>query len=526
MKEQGKAQVAEKEQWKRKLLETAVSRAQDFVKSLIRIGEENPYEMILEKATPESTDWMEEYGLPVTDTDRQMMKFWFGLEKEKLQAMGNTVANAFLHGFISQSRDRKDRKRVRFFYQIGQEALAKEVVKALKEKGLTPVITEPHILYASQGQKDLLLEHGDVMDEELFHAEWEAYKAAMYLYEKELKDTCGMIGIDQFGMEPVVDTGNENAFLSEENKEWLTKLSQKKRDFEAQWIRPSEISFCKVAFPNMLVGERFEQIFDDFFQMNAEVSEPFELLQQVLIDGLDTCETVEIKGCNGNETDIKISLWPVKDPEKETKFLNCGGDLNIPYGEVFTTPRLTGTTGLYHVEEICLKGIFYHDLRLTFKDGWVVDATCKEGKEYVMNRLLYPYQQVTMGEFAIGSNTKAYSIAHKYQLGGRLPILIYEKMGPHIAIGDPCFARSEDAPIYNMYDHKEMVCRENEVTKDREKKEDVYFENHVDITLPYHQVEYLRGIKKDGSKVAFIEKGRFVLPGTDGLNTGFGGGEK
>ena len=201
MKEQGKAQVAEKEQWKRKLLETAVSRAQDFVKSLIRIGEENPYEMILEKATPESTDWMEEYGLPVTDTDRQMMKFWFGLEKEKLQAMGNTVANAFLHGFISQSRDRKDRKRVRFFYQIGQEALAKEVVKALKEKGLTPVITEPHILYASQGQKDLLLEHGDVMDEELFHAEWEAYKAAMYLYEKELKDTCGMIGIDQFGME-------------------------------------------------------------------------------------------------------------------------------------------------------------------------------------------------------------------------------------------------------------------------------------------------------------------------------------
>ena len=60
--------------------------------------------------------------------------------------------------------------------------------------------------------------------------------------------------------------------------------------------------------------------------------------------------------------------------------MNCGGDLNIPYGEVFTTPRLTGTTGLYHVEEICLKGIFYHDLRLTFKDGWVVDATCKRRK--------------------------------------------------------------------------------------------------------------------------------------------------
>ena len=128
MKEQD-TQIVEKEQWKKKLLETSADRAQDFVKSLVRIGKDNPYEMILEKANPESEGWMEEYGLPVTDTDRKMMHFWFGLEEEKLQAMGNTIADAFLHGFISQSRDRRERKRVRFFFQIGQEALAKEVEK-------------------------------------------------------------------------------------------------------------------------------------------------------------------------------------------------------------------------------------------------------------------------------------------------------------------------------------------------------------------------------------------------------------
>lgn len=529
-------QIVEKEEnsadelrqlWKTFLLETATVREMDFVKSMVCIGEENPYETVLEKADNSTADWMEEYGLPVTETDKKMMRFWFGLEKEKLQAMGKTIADAFLHGFISQSRDRRERKRVRFYYQIGQEALAREVIKALKEKGLTPVITAPHTLHAlNQWQADHQFDHSVVMDEELFQAEWKAYETAMYFYEKELKDTCGMIGIDQFGMESVIYTHGEHALQPDEgSKNWKTKLEQKKRDLESQWIRPSEISFCKVAFPNLLVGERFEEIFEDFFQMNVEESEPFEKLQQVLIDGLDTCDIAEIKGCNGNETDIRISLWPIKDPTKETKFLNCGGDLNIPYGEVFTTPKLAGTTGLYHVEEICLKGIFYHDLRLTFQDGWVVDANCREGKEYVMNRLLYPNEKITMGEFAVGSNTKAYAIAHKYQLGDRLPILIYEKMGPHIAIGDPCFARSEDASIYNMYDHKEMVCRENEITAERNTKENIYFGNHVDITLPYHQVKYLRGIRKDGTIVSFIENGRFVLKGTEGLNIGFGGGE-
>ena len=34
-------------------------------------------------------------------------------------------------------------------------------------------------------------------------------------------------------------------------------------------------------------------------------------------------------------------------------------------------------------------------------------------------------------------------------------------------------------------------------------------------------VEYLRGIRPDGSMLYFIRKGRFVLEGTEGLNEGF-----
>lgn len=151
----------------------------------------------------------------------------------------------------------------------------------------------------------------------------------------------------------------------------------------------------------------------------------------------------------------------------------------------------------------------------------MADANCLEGKKHVAENLLYPHEDITMGEFAVGTNTRAYALAEKYGIGTRMPILLYEKMGPHIAIGDPCFARSEEAPIYNMFDQKEMVCRANEVTERSCEKERVYYEKHIDITLPYHQVEYLRGIRPDGSMLYFIRKGRFVLEGTEGLNEGF-----
>ena len=65
-----------------------------------------------------------------------------------------------------------------------------------------------------------------------------------------------------------------------------------------------------------------------------------------------------------------------------------------------------------------------------------------------------------------------------------------------------------------------MVCRQNEVTMERNVKDSVYFGKHVDITLPYHQVQYLRGTRADGTTVDFIREGRFVLENTEGLNEG------
>ena len=71
-------------------------------------------------------------------------------------------------------------------------------------------------------------------------------------------------------------------------------------------------------------------------------------MQQKIIDVLDTADRVHIKGCNGNRTDLYVKIHPLSDPAKETAFENCVADVNIPVGEVFTSPVLQKTEGKLH----------------------------------------------------------------------------------------------------------------------------------------------------------------------------------
>ncbi len=61
-------------------------------------------------------------------------------------------------------------------------------------------------------------------------------------------------------------------------------------------------------------------------------------MQQTIIDALDKGEYVKVTGSGENQTDLKVMLHPLADPAKETIFENCVADVNIPVGEVFTSP--------------------------------------------------------------------------------------------------------------------------------------------------------------------------------------------
>jgi leucyl aminopeptidase (aminopeptidase T) len=172
------------------------------------------------------------------------------------------------------------------------------------------------------------------------------------------------------------------------------------------------------------------------------------------------------------------------------------------------------------VQEVYLSGVPYRELELEFHDGYLARVDSGDGADYVKRHLLYPHETLTAGEFAIGTNTSAYAIARRYGLLPRIPILWLEKMGPHLAIGDPCFARGEDAGVFNLYDGKEMTARENERTAERDSGKEIYYNKHIDITIPYQDIGSLYGVAHDGEECMIVRTGRFVLPGAEGLNEG------
>ena len=199
-------------------------------------------------------------------------------------------------------------------------------------------------------------------------------------------------------------------------------------------------------------------------------------------------------------------------------------DVNIPVGEVFTSPVLAGTNGTLHVSEVFLNGLQYLDLEIVFKDGMIERYNCgnfadeAQNKAYIRDNILMRHETLPMGEFAIGTNTTAYRMAKEYQIGAKLPILIAEKTGPHFAVGDTCYSHAEDTAVYNP-NGKEIIARDNE--KSLLRKEDMskaYFNCHTDITIPYDELGAITVIRPDGSTVDIIRDGLFRVEGAEELN--------
>lgn len=123
---------------------------------------------------------------------------------------------------------------------------------------------------------------------------------------------------------------------------------------------------------------------------------------------------MRITGREGNETDLTVHLHTLNNPSRETNFENCVSDVNIPLGEVFTSPVLEGTKGLLHVKEVYVREYLFKDLRLEFEDGRVTEFSCgnfDSGKELVKQVILNGHSWLPLGEFAIGTNTAAYAMA-------------------------------------------------------------------------------------------------------------------
>ena len=294
-----------------------------------------------------------------------------------------------------------------------------------------------------------------------------------------------------------------------------------------QYINRKEYSFTIIAYPSPEIGEDFEEIFRETVKVNTLDKKLYRQIQETMIEELNQAKEVWVLGAKGNQTNIRVQLHPLEHPDKETNFENCLADVNIPVGEVFTSPRLTGTNGLLNVSEVFLNGLKFVNLKIWFENGMIQRYTCDnfsteaENIRFIKENLLANRETLPIGEFAIGTNTTAYVMANRFNIVYKLPILIVEKMGPHFAVGDTCYSYSEDNRLFNP-DGKEIVAKDNECSIQRtENPAEAYFNCHTDITIPYDEIGRIVSVHSDGTQRDIIKDGRFVLKGTEPLNLPF-----
>ena len=481
------------------------------------------------------------YGEYVSENEKRTAMHLNELPLETIQKMADVYTEGYRIGFVNTGKNLSKKATVNIRYTLGFERVIRIAIENFRKMGLKPTIYRAGVsvltkrqhlkigYYGGIANKQYEYDHKDdqalILDRQFMERKLEVMRTTYEQYKDLARRHAGPACMETFGEEPFTPVSKSEAVkLNDKQKEISLEYDSKSSQIVNSYIPGDERSFTIVAYPVPEIGDQYEEIFDEIIKINTLDAKVYEKVQQTIIDALDQGTSVHILGNNGNHTDLRVQLYKLKDPKKETIFENCVADVNIPVGEVFTSPVLEGTNGVLHVSQVYLNELLYKDLEVTFSNGMVADYSCKnfehalENKEYFLDNVLYRHPTLPLGEFAIGTNTTAYVAAKKYNIADKMPILIAEKMGPHFAVGDTCYSWAEDIKVYNP-NGKEIVARDNSVSIQR--KEDVsaaYFHCHTDITIPYEELKSITVECADGNEIEIIRDGIFVLPGTEILN--------
>ncbi len=496
---------------------------------------------LIQSADLNDARYLYSYGEYVDENILKMQQFMAALPEETIATMADTYTEGYRIGFEVTGKDLSKKRAASIHYQLGFERMIKRAMENLAKLGLGCVITRnPYSVLYNKGLgrsgfyganpcRQYDFDHkGDqtlYLDKNLVNRRLEVMHTAFEQYKQECLKYAGPAVVETFGEKQFEPVNKPEALrTTDEQNALLVEYRSQMGQLQRKYILEEERSFTIIAFPVPEIGDYFPELFSEIIRINTLDYQLYRNMQQKIIDALDEADYCEIKGKGSNRTDLKVNLYKLQNPKKETIFENCVADVNIPVGEVFTSPVLEGTNGLLHVSRVFLNDLEYRNLTITFEDGMIKDYTCdnfskeEENREFIRENVLYRHKTLPMGEFAIGTNTTAYVVARKFGVEDKFPILIAEKMGPHFAVGDTCYSNAEDVKVYNP-DGKEIVARENAVSAQRKSNPSkAYFNCHTDITIPYDELGELTGVKKDGSRITIIQDGRFVLPGTEELN--------
>lgn len=188
--------------------------------------------------------------------------------------------------------------------------------------------------------------------------------------------------------------------------------------------RWQQTRWCLVRVPNEAFAQQaktnLETIEDMFFDAclldwPAEAQE-WRRMAQVLERGSHIRIT-------GKDTDLSFSV-------SGRKWVVLDGKINMPDGEILTAPVNKSLNGhIYFENPGVLGGRLMYDLRLSWKDGCLVEATASTEQDYLQQIITSDEGASLLGEFAFGTNPCLDRFCND--------ILLDEKIGGtiHIALG-------------------------------------------------------------------------------------------
>ncbi len=503
--------------------------------------QDNFFADIIMNADLSDLRYLYRYGLPIGENELLVAKFLNQMPEEEIRAMADTYTEGYRLGFEAAGIDLSKKGVVEINCPAGFERMMRAAIDNFGEMGLKPSMArEPSSSFAGKGRmkrgvystsvnRQYDFDHREDMafyfDKAFTERRLEVYRTVFEQHREEARLYAGPAVVEVFGESPFTPEAKSDAIhFDEEQRALNVYMSAQTGLIIYTYISGEERSFTIISYPMPEIGERFEEIFDETVRINTLDNRTYQEIQQHMIDAMDGSREVHIVGKGDNHTDLTVAIRQLSDPESQSAFENCVADVNIPVGEVFTSPVLKGTTGVLHVTDVYLDGLRFLNLEITFKDGMVTSYTCsnyeseEENKNYVRDNVLMHHETLPMGEFSIGTNTTAYRMAREFKIEDRMPILIAEKTGPHFAVGDTCYSHEEELVRKNP-NGKEIVAKENEISATRgEDPEKAYFNCHLDITIPFGEIGAITAIYPDGSNTDIVRDGLFVIEGAEDLN--------
>jgi aminopeptidase len=188
--------------------------------------------------------------------------------------------------------------------------------------------------------------------------------------------------------------------LADVPAEKMQLIGKKMRGVQDQRVKRTKWVVLRWPTPSMaqLAGmstEAFEDFFFDVCTLDYRKLQPGMKALKGLMEQTDRVQI------NGRGTDLNFSI-------KGIPAVICGGDRNIPDGEVFTAPVKDSVEGelTFNAPSI-YQGTAFDGIQLNFKRGKIVEASSNETKK--LNKILDSDTGARyIGEFSLGFNPRVF----------------------------------------------------------------------------------------------------------------------